>query len=54
MAGATLGVNVLAASVGEENWISRRVLEGAGLKKVRREKHEFWGLIDIFEMDVSK
>jgi [ribosomal protein S5]-alanine N-acetyltransferase len=48
------GVNVLKASVAEENWISRRVVEGEGLRKVGRERHERRGLEDIFELDVSK
>jgi ribosomal-protein-alanine N-acetyltransferase len=50
----TPGVNVLRASVAPENWISRRVVEGEGLSKIRREVHERRGLEDIFEMDVSK
>jgi [ribosomal protein S5]-alanine N-acetyltransferase len=54
VARAIQGVNVLRASVVEENWISRRVVEGEGLRKVGRERHERRGLEDIFEMDVSK
>jgi [ribosomal protein S5]-alanine N-acetyltransferase len=50
----TQGVNVLRASVAPENWISRRVVEGEGLRKIGREVHERRGLEDIFEIDVSK
>lgn len=54
VARAIQGVNVLKASVAPENSISRRVVEGEGLKKVGREVHERRGLEDIFEMGVSK
>ena len=52
VAKAIQGVKVLRASVEEGNWISRRVVEGEGLKMVGRERHERRGLVDIFEMDV--
>lgn len=54
VARAIQGVNVLRASVVEENWISRRVVVGEGLRKVGSERHERRGLEDVFEMDVSK
>jgi ribosomal-protein-alanine N-acetyltransferase len=53
VARGTQGVNVLKASVAPENWISRRVVEGEGLRKVGREVHERRGLEEIFEIDVS-
>ncbi|CZR66480.1 uncharacterized protein PAC_16381 [Phialocephala subalpina] len=48
------GVNVLKASVEPDNLASRKVVEGAGLKKVGRKVHARRGLEDIFEMDVSQ
>jgi [ribosomal protein S5]-alanine N-acetyltransferase len=46
-------VKVLRASVYEENWISRRVVEGEGLRYVGKEIHPRKGLQNVFEMDVS-
>jgi ribosomal-protein-alanine N-acetyltransferase len=54
IARAIEGVNVLKASVVEENWISRRIVENLGLRKVGCEVHERRGLEDVFEMDVTK
>jgi [ribosomal protein S5]-alanine N-acetyltransferase len=53
VARGTRAVNVLKASVAPENWISRRVVESEGLRKVGKEVHERRGLEEIFEMDVS-
>ncbi|KAH8787228.1 acetyltransferase gnat family protein [Hyaloscypha finlandica] len=47
------GVNVLRASVVPEYWISRRVVESEGLRKVGTEVSSRHGLQDVFEIDVS-
>jgi len=46
------GVEVFRASVAPENWISRRIVEGEGLKKVGRTVHRD-GVDDVFEIGVS-
>jgi len=47
------GINVLRASVVPEYWISRRVVESEGLRKVGAEVSSRHGLQDVFEIDVS-
>ena len=47
------GVNVLRAGVAEENFISRRVVESVGLRKVGVEMHERRGLEEVFLLDVG-
>ncbi|KAN0089183.1 hypothetical protein V8E51_019443 [Hyaloscypha variabilis] len=53
IARAIEGVTVLRASVAPDNWISRRIVEGEGLKKVGREVNGRRGIEDIFEVSVS-
>lgn len=53
VARAIEGVDVLVACVVEENWISRKVVEGEGLKFVRQEVHPRRGLENRFELDLS-
>ncbi|KAE9365095.1 hypothetical protein N431DRAFT_430624 [Stipitochalara longipes BDJ] len=54
VAKSTQGVNVLRASVAPDNLISRRIVEGEGLKKVGQEMHGRRGVENIFEIDLSK
>lgn len=54
VARAIQGVKVLRAGVVEENWISRRVIQGVGMRKVGTERHERRGLEENFVMDVSE
>jgi len=53
IARATESVKVLRATVAPENWISRRIVEGEGLKNVGTQIHERRGVEDVFELDVS-
>lgn len=47
-------VKIFRAGIAPENFVSRRVVEGAGLRHVCREVHAWRGLQDVFEIDVSK
>ena len=52
IARSTEGVEVLRATVDPENWISRRIVEGAGLRKVGTQMHEKRGVEDVFDLGV--